>query len=266
MADQPTNIDTSSPAKQVGPQQGSTDARVVVVTGASRGIGYALAKAFGAAGAHVVAVARTVGGLEELDDAIKSEGGAATLVPLDLKDHDAIDRMGLALYERFGKVDVLVGNAGILGPLTPVGHMKPKDFDELLSINVTANYRLIRSLDPLLRQSEAGRALFLTSGRATKAVPFWSGYAMSKAALDVIVRTYAAEMINTPVRANLLSPGPIRTAMRARAVPGEDPTSIASADTLVEPVMRLTDPSFAQTGVTYSIAEGGIIEPSSDGS
>lgn len=255
MVDQPTDIDAST-----SPQQGSTDARVVVITGASRGIGYALAKAFGATGAHVVAVARTVGGLEELDDEIKASGGAATLVPLDLKDHDAIDRMGLALYERFGKVDVLVGNAGILGPLTPVGHIKPKDFDELLSINVTANYRLIRSLDPLLRQSAAGRALFLTSGRASKALPFWSGYAMSKAALDTIVRTYAAEMINTPVRANLLSPGPIRTAMRARAVPGEDPASVATADSLIAPVMELTDPSFAQSGITYSIAEGGVLK------
>lgn len=260
MADQPANTDTSTTPKQASPQQGSTDARVVVVTGASRGIGYALAKAFGAAGAHVVAVARTVGGLEELDDAIKSEGGSATLVPLDLKDHDAIDRMGLALFERFGKVDVLVGNAGILGPITPVGHIQPKDFDELLSINVTANYRLIRSLDPLLRQSKAGRAVFLTSGRATKALPFWAGYAMSKAALDAIVQTYAAEMINTPVRANLLSPGPIRTAMRARAVPGEDPLSVATADTLVAPVMELTDPNFAQTGVNYSVAEGGIVQ------
>lgn len=255
MADQPAN------APQATPQQGHTDARVVVVTGASRGIGYTLAKAFGAAGAHVVAIARTVGGLEELDDAIKADGGSATLVPLDLKDHDAIDQMGLALYERFGKVDVLVGNAGILGPITPVGHIKPKDFDELLAINVTANYRLLRSLDPLLRQSTAGRAVFLTSGRASKALPFWAGYAMSKAALDAIVQTYAAEMINTPVRANLLSPGPIRTAMRARAIPGEDPLSVATADSLVGPVMQLTDPGFAQTGIIYSVAEGGIIEP-----
>lgn len=255
MADQPAN------APQATPQQGHTDARVVVVTGASRGIGYTLAKAFGAAGAHVVAIARTVGGLEELDDAIKADGGSATLVPLDLKDHDAIDQMGLALYERFGKVDVLVGNAGILGPITPVGHIKPKDFDELLAINVTANYRLLRSLDPLLRQSAGGRAVFLTSGRASKALPFWAGYAMSKAALDAIVQTYAAEMINTPVRANLLSPGPIRTAMRARAIPGEDPLSVATADSLVGPVMQLTDPGFAQTGVIYSVAEGGIIEP-----
>lgn len=255
MADQPAN------APQETPQQGHTDARVVVVTGASRGIGYTLAKAFGAAGAHVVAIARTVGGLEELDDAIKADGGSATLVPLDLKDHDAIDQMGLALYERFGKVDVLVGNAGILGPITPVGHIKPKDFDELLAINVTANYRLLRSLDPLLRQSAAGRAVFLTSGRASKALPFWAGYAMSKAALDAIVQTYAAEMINTPVRANLLSPGPIRTAMRARAIPGEDPLSVATADSLVGPVMQLTDPGFAQTGIIYSVAEGGIIEP-----
>lgn len=240
---------------------GSSDARVVVVTGASRGIGYALAKAFGAAGAHVVAIARTVGGLEELDDAIKAEGGQATLVPLDLKDHDAIDRMGLALYERFGRVDVLVGNAGVLGTITPLGHLKPKDFDELLSVNVTANYRLIRSLDPLLRQSEAGRALFVTSGATRKAKPFWAGYAMSKAALEAMVRTYAAEMINTPVRVNLLNPGPVRTAMRAKAVPGEDPTTLAQPDSLLQPVMELTSPSFAETGVIYDVPSGGIVRP-----
>lgn len=255
MANQPDNTNA-----QTAPKQGSSDARIVVVTGASRGIGYALAKAFGATGAHVVAIARTVGGLEELDDAIKADGGSTTLVPLDLKDHDAIDRMGLALYERFGKVDVLIGNAGVLGPLTPVGHIQPKDFDELLAVNVTANYRLIRSFDPLLRQSAAGRALFITSERAAKALPFWSGYAMSKAALDAMVRTYAAEMINTPVRANLLSPGPIRTAMRARAVPGEDPETVATADSLVGPVMQLTDPDFMETGLTYSVAEDGVLE------
>lgn len=261
MANQPANTNTTP--EQAALKQGSTDARIVVITGASRGIGYALAKAFGAAGAHVVAIARTVGGLEELDDAIKAEGGSATLVPLDLKDHDAIDRMGLALYERFGKVDVLIGNAGVLGTVTPLHHMKPKVFDELLAVNITANYRLIRSFDPLLRQSDAGRAVFITSGLAHMAKPFWSGYAMSKAALEAMVRTYAAETINTSIRANLLNPGPVRTALRAKAVPGEDPTTVATADSLIAPVMELTDPGFAQTGITYSVPKGGIIESTS---
>lgn len=230
---------------------GSSDARVVLVTGASRGIGYAIAKAFGATGAHVVAVARTTGGLEELDDAIKAAGGSTTLVPLDLKDHDAIDRMGLALYERFGRLDVLVGNAANVGVITPLGHLKPKDFDEVMALNVTANYRLIRSMDLLLRQSQAGRALFLTCAAGREAKPFWGGYAASKAALESIVRTYAGEMINTPVRVNLLDPGPVRTALRAKAVPGENASDLPLPDSVVEAVLRLTDPSLADTGKLF---------------
>ncbi|MFN3171404.1 MAG: SDR family NAD(P)-dependent oxidoreductase [Hyphomicrobiales bacterium] len=232
-------------------QPGSSDARVVVVTGASRGIGYAIAKAFGATGAHVVAVARTTGGLEELDDAITASGGSTTLVPLDLKDHDAIDRMGLALYERFGRVDVLISNAAALGVITPLGHLKPKDFETLMAVNVTANYRLIRSMDPLLRQSEAGRAVFLTceAGQASK--PFWGGYAASKAALESMVRTYAAEMINTPVRVNLFDPGPVRTALRGKAVPGEDQAALPLPEDVIAPIMELTSPNYAETGLLH---------------
>lgn len=240
---QPANDDAQPAIKP-----GSSDALVVVVTGASRGIGYAIAKAFGATGAHVVAVARTTGGLEELDDAIQAAGGSATLVPLDLKDHDAIDRMGLALYERFGRVDVLIGNAGILGTITPLGHMKPKDFEALMAVNVTANYRLIRSMDPLLRQSQAGRAVFLTCAAGSSAKPFWGGYAASKAALESMVRTYAAEMINTPVRINLFDPGPVRTALRAKAIPGEDANALPMPDDVVGPIMDLASADFAETG------------------
>lgn len=247
--------------RKTAPHSGSTDARVVVVTGASRGIGYTVAKAFGQAGAHVVAVARTVGGLEDLDDEIKSAGGSTTLVPLDLKDHDAIDRLGLALYERFGKVDVVVGNAGILGTITPLAHLKPNVFDDLMAVNVTANYRLIRSFDPLLRQSAAGRAVFITSGRSNKAKPFWGGYAASKAAMEALVRTYAAETINSAIRVNLLTPGPIRTAMRAKAVPGEDPSVLATPDSVVAPVLALTDPSFNETGIIYNGPTGAIMRP-----
>jgi NAD(P)-dependent dehydrogenase (short-subunit alcohol dehydrogenase family) len=250
---QPANDDA-----QPAIQPGSSDARVVVVTGASRGIGYAAAKAFGATGAHVVAVARTTGGLEELDDEIKAAGGSATLVPLDLKDQEAIDRMGLALYERFGRVDVLIGNAAVIGVITPLGHMKPKDFETLMAVNVTANYRLIRSMDPLLRQSDAGRAVFLTCAAGQAAKPFWGGYAASKAALESMVRTYAAEMINTPVRVNLFDPGPVRTALRGKAVPGEDQTALPMPDDVIAPLMELTSPDFAETGQLFDGVTGGL--------
>ena len=167
--------------------------RIALVTGASRGIGYATALALAKAGAHVVAVARTVGGLEELDDAIKAAGGTATLVPLDLKDYDGIDRLGRRLHERFGRLDMLVGNAGILGPLSPLGHVEAKAWDEVMAVNVTANWRLIRAMDPLLKFSDAGRAVFVTSGAREWRCAYWGPYAVSKAALEVLARTYAAE-------------------------------------------------------------------------
>src|SRR5215813_14144256 len=181
------------------------DDRIALVTGASRGIGAATALKLAQAGAHVVAVARTVGGLEELDDAIRAAGGSATLVPGDLKDFAAIDRLAGALAERYGRLDVLVGNAGMLGPLSPLGHVQPKAWDEVFAINVTANWRLIRAMDPLLRLSAAGRAVFITSGVASTARAYWGPYAISKAALEVLARTYAAETESTPVRVNLLN-------------------------------------------------------------
>src|SRR4051812_2500209 len=197
--------------------------RIALVTGASRGIGRAAALALAGAGCHVVAVARTVGGLEELDDAIREKGGTASLVPLDLKDGDGIDKLAIALYERYERLDVLVGNAGILGSLSPLGHVEVWDWDSVMAVNLTANWRLIRAMDPLLRRAPAGRALFLTSGAAWKAAAYWGPYAVSKAALDTLVRTYAHETETTKVRANLLSPGPTRTRMRAAAMPSEDP-------------------------------------------
>src|ERR1700749_4672703 len=184
--------------------------RIALVTGASRGIGRAAAIALGAQGAHVICVARTVGGLEETDDAIQKAGGTATLVPLNLKDFTAIDRLGASIFERWKKLDAFLGNAGTLGVLTPLTHLDPKIFQELLDINVTANWRLIWSLDPLLRQSDAGRALFVTSGAAQKHTAFWGGYAMSKAALEMLALTYAAECHGSTVKANLLNPGPLR--------------------------------------------------------
>src|SRR6195256_1335030 len=187
--------------------------RIALVTGASRGIGRATALALARAGAHVVAVARTVGGLEELDDAIRAVGGSATLVPLDLKDTPCIVRLAAALNERYQRLDVLIGNAGILGPLSPLSHVEPKDWDNLVAVNITANWQLIRCMDALLQRSQAGRAVFLTSGVAHMGRAYWGPYAASKAALEVLVRTYAAECATTSVRANLFGPGPTRTRM-----------------------------------------------------
>jgi NAD(P)-dependent dehydrogenase (short-subunit alcohol dehydrogenase family) len=225
--------------------------KVALVTGASRGIGAAAAEALAAAGAHIIAVARTVGGLEALDDKIKAKGGTATLVPLDLTDYEGIDRLGGALYERFGKLDVLLGNAGVLGPLSPLGHIDPKQWDNVLSVNVTANWRLIRSMDPLLRLSDAGRAIFVTSGAATNVRAFWGPYAVSKAALDALVRSYAEETKNTPVRVNVFNPGSTRTKMRAQAMPGEDPLTLPSADEIAAHVLKLADPKLQETGMLY---------------
>jgi NAD(P)-dependent dehydrogenase (short-subunit alcohol dehydrogenase family) len=222
--------------------------RTAVVTGASRGIGAAVAKRFAAEGAHVVLVARTVGGLEELDDAIKSAGGSATLVPLDLRELDRVDALGPSLYQRFGKLDILVGNAGLLGTLGPLSHHDAKLWNEVLTVNVTANWRLVRTLEPLLRRSEAGRAIFVTSGAARNAQPFWGAYATSKAALEAMIKTWAAELEKTPVRVNLLSPGPIRTSMRAQAFPGEDPASLREPDAITETFVELSLPSCTRTG------------------
>jgi NAD(P)-dependent dehydrogenase (short-subunit alcohol dehydrogenase family) len=227
--------------------------RVAVVTGASRGIGRAAAQALGEAGAHVVAVARTVGGLEELDDAIRAKGGAATLVPLDLKDGAAIDRLGAALYERWGRLDMLLGNAGILGVITPVPHIEPKVFDDVLAVNLTANWRLLRSLDPLLRQSDAGRALFVTSDEFRLPRPYWGVYATSKVALETLVKTYAGETRLTKVRANLINPGPIRTRLRSQAMPGEDPMTVRPPEAVVPDILRMLSPDFSESGTVFDV-------------
>jgi NAD(P)-dependent dehydrogenase (short-subunit alcohol dehydrogenase family) len=217
--------------------------KVALVSGASRGIGASVARRFAAEGAHVVAVARTVGGLEELDDAIRASGGTATLVPLDLTDFDAIDRMAQALHGRFGRLDVLVGNAAVLGTLSPVGHIEPKVFERVLALNVTANWRLIRAFDPLLRRSATGRAIFVTSGVARRAAPYWGAYAASKAALEQLVRIYAAEVAHTPVRVNLINPGPTRTRMRADAFPGENPETLPAPDAIAAAFVPLAEDS-----------------------
>ena len=226
----------------------SLSGRIALVTGASRGIGRAAAIALGAEGAHVICIARTVGGLEETDDAIVKAGGTATLVPLNLKDFSAIDRLGASIYERWGKLDAFLGNAGVLGALTPLAQLEPKIFAELTDINVTANYRLIRSLDPLLRQSDAGRVLFVTSGAAAKHTPYWGGYAMSKAALESLALTYATECEVSNVKVNLLNPGAIRTAMRAKAMPGEERSSLKRPEDLAPLIVELLSPSSQKNG------------------
>ncbi len=232
---------------------GTLAGRIALVTGASRGLGRAAAIALAAAGAHVIALARTVGALEELDDAIRAAGGEATLVPLDLADGSAIDRLGGVLYTRWGRLDALFGNAGQLGVLTPLAHLDTKVWDEAIGINLTANWRLIRSLDPLLRQSDAGRALFVTSGAAQNLRPFWGAYAVSKAGLEALVRTYAAEIAQTTVRANLIDPGPHRTAMRAKAMPGEDPLSLPEPASLAPVVVEMLSPTYTRNGVLYDV-------------
>jgi NAD(P)-dependent dehydrogenase (short-subunit alcohol dehydrogenase family) len=235
--------------------------RIAVVTGASRGIGRAAALALAQAGAHVVALARTQGGLEELDDAVRAGGGTATLVPLDLKDFGALDRLGAAIHERWGKLDIFLGNAGILGELAPITHIDQPVWDAVMGINVTANWRLIRSLDPLLRASDAGRAIFLSSAAAHKCTAYWGPYSISKAALEALARTYAAETASTPVRVMLVNPGPLRTAMRHAAMPGEDPMTLKTPEDLSPHLVRLAAPDWTETGKIYDFPQDRVLTP-----
>ncbi len=242
----------------MSPSPETPSSRVALVTGASRGIGRAVALALAASGAHIVALARTQGALEELDDAIRAlrpeAENPATLVPCDLRDHAAIDRLGEALFRRWGRLDVLVGNAGALGPLSPLHHVDPKQWDDVISLNITANWRLIRALDPLLRQSPAGRVVFVTSAAASRGElrAYWGPYAVSKAALDALARTYAAETINTSqVRVMLVNPGPLRTRMRASAMPGEDPQSLRTPEELAPKIAAICSPDWRETGKLY---------------
>lgn len=228
------------------------DGRIAVVTGASRGIGRAVALELAKAGAQVVAVARTTGGLEELDDEIRAAGGLpATLVTLDLRKGGDIDGLGQALFDRYKRVDILVGNAGVLGPVSPLGHVDPKRWDEVIAVNVTANWRLIRSFDPLFKLSDGPRAVFVTSGVSRSFKAYWGPYAVSKAALEALVRTYAAEMRQTPLKVNLLSPGPLRTGMRAQGMPGEDPMTLKTPADLAPHVLKMVDPALERSGDLY---------------
>jgi NAD(P)-dependent dehydrogenase (short-subunit alcohol dehydrogenase family) len=237
--------------------------RISLVTGASRGIGYQVALALARAGAHIVAVARTVGGLEELDDAVREAGSAATLVPLDLRDYAGIDRLALALQQRFGRLDIMVGNAAVLGPLSPLAHVETASWDEVMAVNVTANWRLIRAMDALLRSSDAGRVVFVSSGVAARARAYWGPYAVSKAALEVLARTYAAESASTNLRVNVLTPGPMRTRMRALAMPGEDPMTLETPDKAAASIVELCLPSMQENGKLYSYRAGKLLESES---
>lgn len=228
------------------------DKKIALVTGATKGIGRAVAIAYAKAGAHVIALGRQTSALESLDDQIKADGGSATLVDMDLKDFDSIDRLGGAIHERWGKLDILVGNAAILGPVTPLGHIKPKNWQDLVDVNITANWRLIRSFDPLLRQSDAARVIFVTSGAAHSSKPYVGGYAMSKAALEVIAKTYAAETEDTAIRVNIIDPSHTRTEMRAAYMPGEKPETVKEPTALAPLFLELASDSITDTGKVFT--------------
>ena len=229
--------------------------RLALVTGASRGIGRAVALALAQAGAHVVIVARTIGALEELDDEIRKGGGKATLLQLDLSKGEKIDQLGPTLFQRWGKLDIFIGNAGILGPLSPLHHVTEDAWNSVIDINLSANWRLIRTLDPLLKRSEAGRAVFVTSAAATGKYAYWGPYAVSKAGLETLVKTYAHELADTPVRVNLVNPGPTRTAMRAKAFPGEDPNLLPAPEDLVPMFLELASPDCDLNGRLINFSE-----------
>lgn len=227
--------------------------RLALVTGASRGIGREIALQMAGLGAHIIAVARTPGGLEELDDEITAAGGQATLVPLDLTDGEGVDRLGGAIHERWGKLDILVANAAILGPISPIGHVKAKDFEAVMAINVTATWRLMRTTERLLHESDAGRAIIMTSGAAQACKPFWGPYSASKAAVEALARTWAGEARNTPLRVNSVDPGRTRTRMRAQAMPGEDPETLPTAASVAERIVPLAGPLVGETGRLWHV-------------
>jgi NAD(P)-dependent dehydrogenase (short-subunit alcohol dehydrogenase family) len=234
--------------------------RVALVTGASRGIGYATARALARNGVHVVALARTQGGLEELDDEIRKDGGTATLVPLNLTDFDGIARLAAALHERHGRLDILVGNAGVAGPSSPLGHIEMKPWNDVMAINVSANFQLIRCMEPLLKRSGAGRAVFVTSAAASKATAYLGPYAASKAALETLARAWAQETASTPLRVNLFNPGPIRTRMRATIFPGEDPLTLDTPEQVAELIVRMCAPEWTETGKLYDYPTRTLME------
>jgi NAD(P)-dependent dehydrogenase (short-subunit alcohol dehydrogenase family) len=236
---------------------GRFEGKIALVTGASRGIGRAVAKAIAAEGAHVILAARRAGSLEDVDDEIRAAGGTATLVKLDLTDGDKVDALGPTLYDRWGKLDVLIANAGMLGPITPLPHISNDAWETAFATNVTANWRLIRTLDPLLRHADAGRAVFVTSGAANAHHAYWGTYAVTKAALNALAKTYALEIANTTVRANLISPGPIRTEMRQQAFPGEDPMTLPTPEDIAPLFLDVASPECTDNGRIFDFKRPG---------
>ncbi len=224
------------------------EGRIALVTGASRGLGAAIAVELARRGAHPVLIARTQGGLEETDDAIRAVGGQATLLPFDLRQGEKIDPIGPSIHARFGRLDILVHNAGVLGTLTPVAHIQPRDFNETMAVNFTAAWRLIRTCDALLRASDAGRAVFVTTGRVARPKAYWGMYGASKAALEHLVATWAQELSTTGARATLFDPGVVRTGMRAQAMPGEDPMSVPPPESVAPAVVDLCAPDSQANG------------------
>lgn len=228
------------------------DGKIALITGASRGIGAAIARAYAREGAHCILLARTKAALEELDDEIRELGGSATLLPMNLKHDKKIDALGPTLFERFGKLDVFVANAGLLGPLSPLNHVADTDWANVMNININANWRLVRTLSPLLEKSDAGRAIFLTSGAVSKNRAYWGPYTVSKAALEALAKTWAAEVATTNVRVNLVNPGPVATQMRAKAMPGEDPSTIPQPDDLGPLLVKLAKEDVTTNGDIYT--------------
>ncbi len=240
------------------PEDKPLDGRLALITGASRGIGRSLAVGFAKAGAHVILLARTVGGLEEVDDEIRAAGGTATLLPMDLKRGDKLDALGPTILQRWNKLDILVANAGLLGPLSPLGHITADAWREVIDVNLTANWHLIRTLDPLIRRSDAGRAIFVSSGAALAKNAYWGPYAVSKAGLEALAKTWARELVAGSVRVNIVNPGPIRTGMRAKAFPGEDPHTLKSPDDILPLFLKLASPTWTDTGQIHDFATGSV--------
>ena len=229
--------------------------KIALITGASRGIGAAVAERFAREGAHVVLAARTVGGLEEADDAVRAAGGSATLVPVDLRDFIKIDELAARILDRWGRLDILVGNAAEFGVFSPLGHIDPATWSEVMELNLTANWRLIRAMDPLLRAAPAGRAIFVTAGVTRGVHPYWGPYAISKAGLEMLVKIYAGEITKTRVRANLIDPGIVRTRLRARAFPGENPARLPPPETVVDAFLALALPEWTRNGAILDVRD-----------
>lgn len=223
--------------------------KVALVTGAGNGIGAATAKALAKKGAHVVMVDKNTPAMEEVDDAIQEMSGSATLIPLDLSDLKSVDTLGPNLYERFGRLDIFIGNAAILGPVTPLPHLNAGDWDSVIQVNLTANFRLIRTLDPLLKKSESGRVVFITSGVTTIENPaYWGPYMVSKAGLEALTRVYAGECANTPIRVNSFSPGIVNTSMSAQAFPGREAEDLADPAEVALKILDLCSPECQENG------------------